>query len=67
MQREIDKALRQQQNIFDHVPVDFGSLETVDVVPTNVLELRGKCVAHFAELLVGDYRGQNHDAIRVEF
>jgi hypothetical protein len=66
MDGEINEALREQQNVFDHVAIDFGSLITVKVVPAQAPQARGKCLLHFLQLIGRQKRRQNYETIGLQ-
>src|SRR5438067_11898630 len=49
MNRDIDKTLRQRQNIVNHQAIDFGADVSVEVVPANMSQLRGEGFLHIAQ------------------
>jgi len=50
MHGQIYETLIEQQNIFDHESIRFGSLITIELVPAQALQPGGECGLHSAQL-----------------
>src|SRR5688572_29827768 len=66
VQRQVNEALIQNQNVLNHVAIGFGFLVPVKIIPAQPSQLALECNLHATELFFGKQIRQNHNTFCVE-
>ncbi len=66
MDGNVEKALIENQNVFDHVAIGFALLVAVEIVPTQTLQTRFKSHLHRLQLFIRYESREGDDAVLVK-